>query len=77
MSAPRGTLARRETRSGADAATPALGYAAKVISACFLIFLWLIAFIFWLGGLVEKPALVPKEPSVAPGTASPLLAGGD
>jgi cytochrome bd-type quinol oxidase subunit 1 len=42
------------------AVTPALGYAAKVISACVLIFLGLIAFIFWLGGLVEKPALVPK-----------------
>lgn len=41
------------------AATPALGYAAKVISACVLIFLGLIGFIFWLGGLVEKPALVP------------------
>jgi hypothetical protein len=43
------------------AVTPALGYAAQVISACVLIFLGLIAFIFWLGGLVEKPALVPKS----------------
>ena len=42
------------------AATPALGPAAQVISACVLIFLGLIAFIFWLGGLVEKPALVSK-----------------
>jgi cytochrome d ubiquinol oxidase subunit I len=42
------------------AVTPALGYAAQVISACVVIFLGLIAFIFWLGGLVEKPALVPK-----------------
>jgi cytochrome bd-type quinol oxidase subunit 1 len=41
------------------AATPALGYAAQVISACVLIFLGLIAFIFWLGGLVEKPVVVP------------------
>jgi hypothetical protein len=39
------------------AATPALGYAAKMISACVLIFLGMIAFIFWLGGLVEKPVL--------------------
>jgi hypothetical protein len=43
------------------AATPALGYAAQVISACVLIFLGLIAFIFWLGGLVEKPVVVPAE----------------
>jgi cytochrome d ubiquinol oxidase subunit I len=42
------------------AATPALGYAAQVISVCVIIFLGLIAFIFWLGGLVEKPQLVPK-----------------
>jgi DNA-binding transcriptional LysR family regulator len=34
-----------------------LGYAAIVISACVLIFLGLIGFIFWLGGLVEKPVL--------------------
>jgi cytochrome bd-type quinol oxidase subunit 1 len=39
-----------------DAATPALGYAANVISACVLIFLGLVAFIFWLGGLAEKKA---------------------
>lgn len=48
------------------AATPALGYAAQVISVCVLIFLGMAAFIFWLGGLVEKPALVPavdSEPS--------------
>jgi hypothetical protein len=42
------------------AATPALGHAATVISICVLIFLGLIAFIFWVGGLVEKPALVPQ-----------------
>jgi hypothetical protein len=39
------------------AATPALGYDATVISCCVLLFLALIAFIFWLGGLVEKPTL--------------------
>jgi cytochrome d ubiquinol oxidase subunit I len=37
-----------------DAATPALGYAANMISACVLIFLGLVAFIFWLGGLAER-----------------------
>jgi hypothetical protein len=37
-----------------DAATPALGYAANMISICVLIFLSLVAFIFWLGGLAER-----------------------
>jgi len=36
-----------------DAATPALGYAATMISTCVLIFLSLVAFIFWLGTLAE------------------------
>ncbi|HEX7050006.1 MAG TPA: cytochrome ubiquinol oxidase subunit I [Longimicrobiales bacterium] len=49
------------------AATPALGTAALVISFCVLVFLGLIALVFWLGGLVEKPTLVPAptpEPEV-------------
>ena len=46
------------------AATPALGYAAIVISACVLIFFVLVAFIFWLGGLAEKP-IVSSAPSGA------------
>ncbi|HSJ63039.1 MAG TPA: cytochrome ubiquinol oxidase subunit I [Gemmatimonadaceae bacterium] len=37
-----------------DAVTPALGYAAKMISLCVLIFLGMVAFIFWLGGLAER-----------------------
>ena len=40
-----------------DAATPALGYASIVISVCVLIFLSLVAFIFWVGGLAEKPVI--------------------
>ena len=36
------------------AATPALGYAANMISTCVVIFLALVAFIFWLGGLAER-----------------------
>jgi cytochrome bd ubiquinol oxidase subunit I len=36
-----------------QAFTPALGYAANMISACVLIFLSLVAFIFWLGSLAE------------------------
>src|SRR2546423_329389 len=41
------------------AATPALGYAAIMISTCVLIFLSLVGFIFWLGGLAEKSTFVP------------------
>jgi len=37
-----------------DAVTPALGYAAKMISVCVLIFLGMVALIFWLGGLAEQ-----------------------
>ncbi|MDE0731001.1 MAG: hypothetical protein OSB36_08720, partial [Longimicrobiales bacterium] len=40
-----------------DAATPALGYASIVISVCVLIFLSMVAFIFWVGGLAEKPVI--------------------
>jgi len=40
------------------AATPALGYASKMISLCVLIFLTLVAFVFWLGGLAEKSTFV-------------------
>jgi hypothetical protein len=36
-----------------EAFTPALGYAANMISLCVVIFLSLVAFIFWLGGLAE------------------------
>jgi cytochrome bd-type quinol oxidase subunit 1 len=43
------------------AATPALGYAAKMISLCVLIFLSLVAFVFWLGGLAEKSTYVPEQ----------------
>jgi cytochrome bd ubiquinol oxidase subunit I len=59
------------------AATPALGYAAIVISVCVVIFLGMISFIFWLGGLVEKPQLVPRsgEPPPSGVTAHPVPAG--
>jgi cytochrome bd-type quinol oxidase subunit 1 len=52
-----------------DAATPALGYASIVISACVLMFLGMVAFIFWVGGLAEKPVISgvgsvpPPEPA--------------
>jgi cytochrome bd-type quinol oxidase subunit 1 len=44
------------------AATPALGYAAKMISTCVLIFLLLVGFVFWLGGLAEKSTFVEAAP---------------
>jgi hypothetical protein len=51
--------------TSAQAATPALGYAANMITACVLIFLGLVAFIFWLGSLAER---------VAHGAAAPVSA---
>jgi cytochrome bd ubiquinol oxidase subunit I len=40
------------------AVTPALGYASKMISLCVLIFLSLVGFVFWIGGLAEKSTFV-------------------
>ncbi len=56
------------------AATPPLGYAAQVISWCVVIFLGLVAFIFWVGSLAEKPIMShprqdsqpPTDPRLAP-----------
>ncbi|MEX2530834.1 MAG: cytochrome ubiquinol oxidase subunit I [Gemmatimonadota bacterium] len=45
----------------AQAATPALGYAAQIISACVVIFLLMISFVFWIGGMIAKPTLVARE----------------
>ncbi|MEE9208436.1 MAG: cytochrome ubiquinol oxidase subunit I [Gemmatimonadota bacterium] len=66
----------RDTSS--QAATPALGPAATMISICVLIFLGLVALIFWLGGLAEKPA--HRDPSKLVSAApkpAPAVAGGD
>jgi cytochrome bd-type quinol oxidase subunit 1 len=52
--------------TSAYAATPALGYAAIMISTCVLIFLSLVGFIFWLGGLAEKSTFVPQSTVEAP-----------
>jgi cytochrome d ubiquinol oxidase subunit I len=64
--------------TSADAATPALGHAATMISTCVLIFLALVAFIFWLGGLAEhavvKAAAAHGPVVVPPGAAVPSLA---
>jgi cytochrome d ubiquinol oxidase subunit I len=53
-----------------EAWTPALGYAAKMISAITVVFFALIVLIFWLGGLGEK-----KKPPAAVIPASPMARG--
>ncbi|MFQ5746548.1 MAG: cytochrome ubiquinol oxidase subunit I [Gemmatimonadota bacterium] len=56
-----------------QAATPALGPAATMISVCVLIFLGLVGLIFWLGGLVEKPTLDgEREEASGPGRVNPI-----
>ena len=49
-----------------DAATPALGYASIMISLCVLIFLSLVAFIFWLAELGQSKAVAPAGSAYAP-----------
>jgi cytochrome bd-type quinol oxidase subunit 1 len=54
--------------SSPEAVTPALGYAANVITVVTIVFFALVMFIFWLGGLGEKgKAVAHAEP--APGKA--------
>ena len=52
-----------------QAFTPALGQAANMISLCVLVFLGLVAFIFWLGGLAEHAAHPAAATVDAPGPA--------
>ena len=60
------------------AATPPLGYAAQVISICVLIFLGLVAFIFWVGGLAEKPIVSPaRKEALLGGDHAAAAAAGD
>ena len=53
-----------------DAATPAIGYAANMITLVTIAFFLLVLFIFWLGGLGEKGR------AEAHGHAAPVIAGG-
>jgi cytochrome bd-type quinol oxidase subunit 1 len=54
-----------------EAVTPAIGYAANVITVVTIVFFALVLFIFWLGGLSEK------GPEGAHGHApAPVIAGG-
>jgi cytochrome bd ubiquinol oxidase subunit I len=49
-----------------DAVTPALGYAANVISVTTLLFLAMVMFIFWLGGLGGRGYEAHADETVAP-----------
>ena len=51
-----------------NAFSPTLGFAARVISVCVLLFLGLIGFIFWLGNLGEKKAPAVLRPEALPAT---------
>src|SRR6266566_4383716 len=53
-----------------DAVTPAIGYAANMITVVTIAFFALVLFIFWLGGLGEKGG------AEAHGHAAPVIAGG-
>lgn len=53
-----------------DAATPALGKASIMISACVLIFLALVSFIFWLSELGNKPHDAAHAPAPVPAAAA-------
>jgi len=55
--------------SSAEAVTPALGYAANVITVVTIVFFLLVSFIFWLGGLSERGK------AGAHGHAAPVIAG--
>jgi hypothetical protein len=61
-----------------DAVTPALGYAANVITVTTVLFLGMVMFIFWLGGLgSHRPdELHAAEPVVAGGPAPVPISGG-
>jgi cytochrome bd-type quinol oxidase subunit 1 len=55
--------------TSAEAVTPALGYAANVITVVTIIFFALVTFIFWLGGLGERGRTQGHAPA-------PVIAGG-
>src|SRR5712691_1842307 len=57
--------------TSAEAVTPALGYAANVITVVTIVFFLLVSFIFWLGGLSER-----GKAGAHGGRAAPVIAGG-
>jgi hypothetical protein len=63
-----------------DAVTPALGYAANVITATTILFFLMVMFIFWLGGLGERghaPAGERTGGAPPAGTPVPIAGGSD
>ena len=54
-----------------EAVTPALGYAANVITVVTIVFFLLVSFIFWLGGLSER-----GKAGAHGSHAAPVIAGG-
>jgi cytochrome bd-type quinol oxidase subunit 1 len=56
--------------SSVDAFSPTLGFAARVISVCVLLFLALVGFIFWLGNLSETK--VPLEAAASDSATIPV-----
>ena len=67
------SMARLFRHSGQMAA---LGPAAQMISLCVVVFLAMISFIFWLGGLIEKPdrlALSPDGTKLAAAVADKTI----
>jgi cytochrome d ubiquinol oxidase subunit I len=58
--------------SSAEAVTPALGYAANVITLITIAFFALVTFIFWLGGLSERG----QAGAHGHAHAAPIIAGG-
>jgi cytochrome bd-type quinol oxidase subunit 1 len=57
--------------TSAEAVTPALGYAANIITLITIAFFAFVMFIFWLGGLGEKGQAGAHGPA-----AAPVIAGG-
>jgi cytochrome bd ubiquinol oxidase subunit I len=57
--------------TSAEAVTPALGYAANVITVVTIVFFLLVSFIFWLGGLSER-----GKAGAHGAHAAPIIAGG-
>jgi hypothetical protein len=59
-----------------DAVTPALGYAANVITLTTILFLAMVMFIFWLGGLGERGhAKAADAPGLHPPSPVPIRGG--
>jgi cytochrome bd-type quinol oxidase subunit 1 len=60
-----------------DAVTPALGYAANIITMTTVLFFLMVMFIFWLGGLGERGHAAAADTNGGHAPAAPVpIAGG-